>query len=97
MKEKRVENRDLLDAVKRMPCCACLKHGPSDPHHIKTVKSGGPDEIWNVVSLCRSCHQSIHVLALNRFTDKYPYFKEVITKKGWSYDDYRGKWTHENA
>ena len=97
MKEKRIEDKELLKSVRQMPCSACLKTGPSDPHHIKTVKSGGHDQPWNVVSLDREHHQELHKIGLNRFVIRYPMFKQIIMLKGWVYDDYRGKWTHENS
>lgn len=96
-KKKEKEAKAALDAIRRMPCCACLKRGPSDPHHLKTRGSGGGDDLWNLVSLDRRCHQELHVLGLNRFCDKYPLFKKVIEQKGWSFCDISGKWRHEKS
>lgn len=95
MKPKREENPDLIRAIRGFNCCACLKLGPSDAHHIKTKKSGGPDTQWNLVSLCRQHHQELHVMANTEFANKYPLFKAMLEKKGWKFCEVRNKWVHD--
>lgn len=34
----------------------------ADAHHIIFASAGGPDESWNLVHLCRGCHDLIHKL-----------------------------------
>lgn len=34
----------------------------ADAHHIIFASAGGPDESWNLVYLCRGCHDLIHKL-----------------------------------
>lgn len=34
----------------------------ADPHHIIFASAGGPDESWNLLYLCRGCHDLIHVV-----------------------------------
>ena len=34
----------------------------ADPHHIVFASAGGPDESWNLLHLCRECHDLIHVV-----------------------------------
>lgn len=41
-----------------MPCCACHKPAPSDPHHLKTRGAGGDDSFC--IPLCRFCHDALH-------------------------------------
>lgn len=32
----------------------------ADPHHIIFASAGGPDESWNLLLLCRGCHDLCH-------------------------------------
>lgn len=34
----------------------------ADAHHIVFASAGGPDESWNLVHLCRNCHDLVHVV-----------------------------------
>lgn len=34
----------------------------ADAHHIIFASAGGPDASWNLIYLCRGCHDLIHVL-----------------------------------
>ena len=34
----------------------------ADAHHIIFKSAGGPDESWNLVYLCRGCHDLVHVV-----------------------------------
>lgn len=34
----------------------------ADPHHIILRSAGGPDESWNLIYLCRGCHDLVHKL-----------------------------------
>jgi len=96
MKLKRIEDKVLISEVKRMPCCACLKAGPSDAHHIKSQGSGGNDVVSNLVSLCREHHSMLHKIGLNKFIEIFPYFKEILVIKKWSFEELRGRWINEN-
>lgn len=59
---KRVRDR----YVKTHPLCEmCLKEGKLTPveevHHIIPVNRGGTNDESNLMSLCRSCHNKIHI------------------------------------
>lgn len=41
-------------------CRWCLTSGETQIHHIKYRSHGGPDEDWNLISLCRKCHGFAH-------------------------------------
>lgn len=43
--------------IRSLPCCACHKEGPSDPHHVKTRGAGGTSE--DLVPLCADCHREL--------------------------------------
>lgn len=34
----------------------------ADPHHIIFASAGGPDESWNLLYMCRSCHDLVHIV-----------------------------------
>jgi hypothetical protein len=82
-KPKRIENRKLLNEIKLQTCRACGRPGPNDPHHIRTVKSGGPDTEWNVISLDRRCHTMLHSLGYKQFFAKFPILEFYLKTLGW--------------
>lgn len=41
-------------------CRYCGFRETLDPHHIKFASRGGKDELDNLITLCRSCHDGIH-------------------------------------
>jgi len=51
--------------VKKHPLCEeCLRHGryvkAEQVHHIVPLSEGGSSEEYNLMSLCRSCHEKVH-------------------------------------
>jgi len=87
LKNTRIKDRKLLDWIKEMPCLACGKY-PSDPCHIKTVKSGGPDLAINLLSLCRRHHSEQHQYGFFKFANKYPHVYDELKIKGWYFDEF---------
>jgi len=72
-KVKRVDNRALIDALKRIVTwcewCGVPKHRspwPLDPHHIKTRGAGGGDTLDNLVILCRLHHEEAQTYKIHR-------------------------------
>ena len=64
-KPKRETNRALLDEVKARKVCIVRNmygecYGDYDPHHIRSVGSGGSDTPDNVCCLCRRHHTLAH-------------------------------------
>lgn len=82
--------------ISDLNCDACGARGPNDLDHIKTRGSGGTDEQFNLLVLCRSCHQKRHQYGLNALTQIYTRLSDVLLSKGWSYDNYKGRWTRYN-
>lgn len=81
-KTVRHQDRQFLDQIKKLPCIVCGKPGPSDPSHIKTIGSGGPDNYLNVVPKCRKCHDLWGKGAIT-FLKKYPRFRNHLFSLGW--------------
>ena len=66
-------------------CLVCNKLGV-DLHHIKTRKSGGSDNDYNLMPLCRLHHTEIHKIGLTTFANKYNQVKEFLISHGWELD-----------
>ncbi len=94
-KPRRKVNRDLLDEIKKLPCCCCGSRYMVDPSHVKTVKSSGDDARWNVFPKCRICHNLWHSLGPKRFFARYPSFEKLLMSVGWEWLE--GKLYHPNA
>jgi len=72
-KVTRIENRTLIDELKRLVryCEWCgvkalHTHWPLDPHHIKTRGAGGGDTLDNLVILCRPDHDAAQTYKIHR-------------------------------
>jgi len=64
------------------PCLICGKL-ESDKHHVKTRGSGGGEDTWNKILLCRKHHIEIHSTGIISFARKYYVFKEFLENNGW--------------
>ncbi len=78
-------------ASNEFKCVVCLKPG-ADLHHIKTRKSGGPDESWNLLPICHAKHVEAHSIGLIKLADRYPAIKAWLLDNGWLIE--QGKWRH---
>lgn len=78
----RVKNRKLLDSYHDRSCLACGYHR-SDPCHIKTLKSGGPDAEFNIVPMCRQHHVEQHKIGWDSMRRKYPRLDTHMALMGW--------------
>jgi len=96
----RIVDRELIDYIKTLPCIvnSNCSQGGSDPHHIRTVASGGNDEPENVIPLCRRHHSfpdfgeiSVHQ-GLKAFAERYLSVKVWLELAGWELDQTTRKW-----
>lgn len=78
-----------------MSCVICGA-SQSERCHIKGRGAGGSDSELNIVFMCRRHHQEQHMIGINRFAMKYPFYKKALEDKGWKYDPVILKWTHPN-
>jgi len=46
-------------------CRYCGLRNNLTVHHIIFRSDGGPDESWNLITLCNSCHNGVHVDVLD--------------------------------
>lgn len=72
----------------------CIISGQRNPdkHHVKSRKSGGTDDEWNLCPLSRKLHQEIHQIGIATFANKYPEFKNWLTAHNWEYIEHLNKW-----
>jgi hypothetical protein len=75
-KPKRYENEEYLEFIRKQPCCVehvgcrpVSSKKRSDPHHVKSKKSGGSD--LESVPMCRFIHGDIHNIGVITFQTKY--------------------------
>ena len=57
------EYKALCKAILRRDgykCASCGMRGNLCVHHIIFRSHRGPDEVWNLVTLCNSCHDGVH-------------------------------------
>lgn len=64
-------------------CLACGRTGIMDRCHIKTKGSGGPDEPWNIILLCRLHHVEQHKIGIITFVSRYEVIWTQLKKHGW--------------
>lgn len=83
-KPKRKIDEALLARVREQPCAACGEPPPSDPSHIKTVKSGGHDIWWNVIPLDRVCHSAQHKMGFFELMRLKPMLEKHLSELGWN-------------
>ena len=67
-KPKRYENKEYREYIKAQPCCVTGQLNV-DPHHTKSVGSGGSD--LSMVPLIHRLHQECHSIGQDTFQDKY--------------------------
>lgn len=85
------KDRELLNSYHTRRCVACNRRG-AEPHHLKTVKSGGPDEVWNIMPLDRQHHAEVHTIGLTKFAKKYPSVEKFLLSFGWEFDEKLQRW-----
>lgn len=98
-KKMRVENKKLIDKIRKKPCAATEYFGCSyDPivvHHVISEGSGGPDLPWNLLPIRNSLHTPvIHVLGISRMARRYPKFKKWLLFHNWEYNEIHDEWAH---
>lgn len=87
-KIKRIKDREVMDAVKALPCLICKR--PSDPCHVKSRGSGGDDVVSNMLNMCRHHHTESGAIGWDRFIQKHPIVGFVLWSKGWQIQDMFG-------
>lgn len=77
--------------------CVICGRLASEKHHIKTVGSGGTDDEWNLLPICRYDHARIHAIGLKKVVEKCPGLEAWLVAQGWELDPYKKKWRHNTV
>ena len=72
--------------------CLCCHSTNVDMHHLKTRKSGGSDDDYNLVPLCRQHHVMAHQVGHNKMASSFYRFRKGLIDRGWEFCDFRGRW-----
>lgn len=72
-----------------MSCIICGED--NERHHIKTRGSGGSDDDWNIMFLCRMHHVEIHKIGRNTFIEKHN-LTNYMENKGWEFIGILKRW-----
>ena len=83
-------NAALRRWVKSHPCIVC-GNSKVDPCHIKSKGSGGPDEGFNLVPMCREHHIMQHKLGWGAYMNRFPEVAVRLRDMGWKWIDCVGK------
>ncbi|GAF84320.1 unnamed protein product [marine sediment metagenome] len=81
-KNKRIEDEEVLESFRRLPCVVCDCAPPSDPCHITSKGAGGGDAEENLISMCREHHQEQHGKGWIWMCEQYYNLKVVLEGKG---------------
>lgn len=72
------------------------KYFQLDVDHVKTLASGGKDEPFNLMTLCRICHIEKGSKPISEMANKYPNYRQWLLKNNWYFEF--GKWrNNENS
>lgn len=108
MKPKRKIDQALLESVRELPCMACLSLAESEdearsavddnrirshPHHLISVKAGGPDIAQNVMPLCHEHHRMIHSDGIEFLASECSLVKRWLEAAHWNFCETKQKWT----
>jgi hypothetical protein len=63
----------------------------AERHHLKSRGSGGSDDDYNIMPLCRNHHIEIHKIGRNTFISKYK-LSNYMERKGWEYISVLKRW-----
>lgn len=59
-------------------CEACIGFPAEEVHHIITRATGGPDEAFNFLALCKVCHLVFHQIGRASFCKRYPHLEAKV-------------------
>lgn len=72
-------------------CVACGVYGVQDRAHVKSRKSGGTWDDFNIILLCRKHHVESHNIGWVKFVSKFPNVELELNKKGWVIESLFGR------
>lgn len=73
-----------------MNCIICGLSG--ERHHVKSRGSGGTDDDWNIMYLCRKHHTEFHLIGSTTFVNKYAQAYKWMFDNKWEFNEFKNKW-----
>lgn len=75
--------------------CVVCNRTPCDPCHIKSKGSGGTDDDWNLISLCRIHHNAQHRVGIVTFYQSERLYRLELDEKGWYLNELGRLWNNK--
>lgn len=72
--------------------CLICKRPASEMHHLKHRATGGTDDDFNVIPICRYDHVRIHAIGLKAVASKCKDLTDWLLNNGWTLDGDGRKW-----
>jgi len=83
----------FLAEIRKLPCICCGSPPPSEAHHIKTRGSGGKDDFFNLIPLCKLDHtmgeNAWHRIGSITFLKRFPWVADYLRQLGWTIQEYK--------
>ena len=94
--KNRFVDKKLIKELQRKPCEVCGTIDNCEPHHVKSVATGGPDIKENLMPICFKHHSpksilSVHYKGLMTFARDNSSIKIWLELNGWE-QNFDGKW-----
>lgn len=80
----------LRKKFKGQTCLVC-QNPEIDLCHVKSKGSGGPDEVFNLMALCRNHHSEQHRMGIVSFFWNYPRVQGYLLASEWRVEEIVGK------
>jgi ribosome-binding protein aMBF1 (putative translation factor) len=72
----RIADRKAIEKARKPYCELCGRPAYGEPHHIKSVGSGGDDVPENMVQLCAGDHTRVHTGQISKET-----LREIVRRR----------------
>ena len=84
-----VDGKVVHIALKKAMSCVSCGYPKTDKAHIKSKGSGGGTEDFNILELCRVCHDASHRQGWWMICETSPRIKRALREKGWSFNEHK--------
>lgn len=78
------------------PCVPCGHEAENENclHHVKSRGAGGTDDPYNLIPVCRSCHNLFHDNGAVFMADRFLSVKDWLHENNWYLNNELDKWKH---
>lgn len=86
-KPRRIQDKKLLERVRKLPCIVCGVEKDVQPCHVRTRGRGGPDAEFNVIPQCARCHQEQGTMPWREWAEMHPRVGKLLMELGWYFEN----------